>query len=133
MLQQVQTEIDYGLTPMPELMERLAQQQDEPVCGFADRVLVQLQRGAALRDAWQEALRATYPLTALRPADLEPLVALGRVLGTSHVEDQVKHLKLAMDRIEHNLEAALAERDRDARLYSYLGVIASVALVIALM
>jgi len=132
MLEQLRSEMDYGLTPIPELMRRIAGQQPDPVATFARAVLTHLRSGEPARQAWQAALTDVYPLTALTQGDLEALTVLGRTLGTSHVEDQVRHIELAVSRLEHNLQEAVAQREENAKLYTYLGVIASLALVIVL-
>lgn len=74
---------------------------------------------------WSGALR-------LQPDDCAVLAALGRNLGRSHVEDQIRHLRAAGARLERAGERALAERDRLAGLARYLGACAGLIVAILL-
>jgi stage III sporulation protein AB len=132
MLQEIRTGVDYGLTPLPELMRQLAEQGEAPVRCFATTVLEQLGAGTPLKAAWQQSLEVLTEQTPLQAEDLEPLAVLGRSIGSSDSDDQLRHLELAMVRLEHRIGETIQERDQNARLYTYLGLIGSLALVIAL-
>lgn len=131
-LQVLLSEIDYGLTPLPAALERAARAAGGEVAAFLEDAARRLsaRRDAGAQDALREALaRADLALAA---ADRDVLLALGAALGTSGREDQVRHLMLALRRLELAEDEARREGERGQRLARWLGVLGSLALVLLL-
>lgn len=131
-LRMLETEVDYGATPLPRALERVSRS----VPGTAGRLFalaaahLAQSRGEGAGEAWARALMGVYPETCWRRSDLDILMALGPYLGASHREDQLRHLRLALERL------AAAERDacrdalQQARLAQYLGVLGGLLLAL---
>ena len=134
-LQSLRTEVDYARTPLPQALRRAGQSDAGPAGLLLRGTAERLDRGggAGPADAWSAALAEAGDRSAWAPSDVEELTRLGQALGGSDAADQVRHLALAIARL-HTAEgesAALAERQ--ARMWSYLGVLAGLALVLAVL
>ncbi|MBX6378612.1 MAG: stage III sporulation protein AB, partial [Clostridia bacterium] len=94
-LQVLQTEIDYAATPLPEALERAGRHLRPPVhdllAAAAERLRQAGEEGAAA--AWAAAVAAVDGAMAWTARDREAVLALGPSLGTSHREDQLRHLQ----------------------------------------
>jgi stage III sporulation protein AB len=130
----LQTEVEYGATPLPEALIRAAQSGGAAVGPlFADTARRMgagggITPGEAMRAAWQEGAAAT----ALAPSDVGVVLSLAEVLGASGRADQVRHLALARERLAGEEARAQEERARYERLARYLGVLSGAALVLIL-
>jgi stage III sporulation protein AB len=129
------TEVEYGATPLPAAL-RSAGRSAGPIvgpllAGAADRL--EAGGGITAGEALAAAIAGEGAQTCLTPADLEALAALTGVLGASGRQDQVRHLRLALERLAGAEAEASAARLRYERMYQYIGVLAGLALVLILM
>lgn len=128
------TEIEYGATPMPAAL-RSAGQGAGPVIGplfLAAADHLESGGGITPGEAMAAALDEGAASTCLSPPDLEILRALAPVLGASGRQDQIRHLRLAQERLGGAEVEALAERGRYERLFRYAGVLSGLALILIL-
>lgn len=134
-LQVLLTEIDYGLTPLDQALQRAAGAAPPgPVGAAFRRAGEELGRtpGCPPRTAWSQAWRRAAPELALTAADLEILLALAPSLGASDRHHQQRHIQLCSRRLAAAETDALAAAQRYLRLYRYLGVIAGGLLAVLL-
>lgn len=133
-LQVLLTEIDYGLTPLDEALQRAAAAAPGPVAAAFRRGGEELGRtpGCPPRAAWHKAWHEAAPELALTAADLEILLALAPSLGTSDRHHQRRHILLCSQRLAAAEAEARAAAQRYLRLYRYLGVIAGGLLAVLL-
>ena len=68
----------------------------------------------------------------LQSDDIEILLSLGRVLGTSDTLDQQKHFKTTIMNLERSQDDAKENKDKNAKMYRSLGVLFGSAVVIIL-
>lgn len=130
----LQTEVEYGATPLPEALERAARAAGPPVGAIFAECASRLRRGggATAGEALEAALDAAAGATYLGPEELSAMRALGAVLGASGRADQIRHLQLARRRLEAEEARARDERQRYERMARYLGVLSGAALVLIL-
>lgn len=131
----LETEIVYGLSPLPEALRRVSTAAAQPVAGlFADAAARMDDRRAerTAGECWTEAVHAAWPLTALREPEKSSLLALAATLGATDRDDQVKHLRLAIAQLGVEEEAAREEGARFGKMWRSLGALAA-ALVVILM
>lgn len=126
------TEVEYGATPLPAALRSAARSAGPPVGPLFTETADRLEAGGGMTagEAWAAALVQTAPATALTPADLEALQALTAVLGASGRQDQVRHLRLALERLAGAEAEAASEQVRYERMYQYVGVLSGLALVL---
>lgn len=132
-LQRLETEIVYGLTPLPRAMGRVGEQVPEPVGRlFRDAAASLREEGADARECWSRALDANWDRLSLRKPELETLRQFGSSLGISDKEDQTKHLRLTMQQLQAEEEQASEDRRRYEKMWRNLGVLGG-ALIVVLM
>lgn len=132
-LQRLETEITFGLTPLPEALRRIAEQTAEPVAAIFRRAAEELDSHTVrTADAWQTSVRAVWGRTAMKESERDIVLQLGYSLGASDRLDQIKHLRLAMNQLQCEEENAADEQRRYAKMWRSLGMLGG-ALVVILM
>lgn len=128
----LQTEIEYGGTPLPEALVVTARAAGPAVGPIFQRTATLLKHGGGMTagEALKAALGEAADHTALTDPDHEVLLALAAVLGSSGRQDQVRHLQLARQRLAGEEARAEEHRARYERLARYLGVLSGAALVL---
>ncbi|EAX47924.1 stage III sporulation protein AB [Thermosinus carboxydivorans Nor1] len=126
--------INYAAIPLPEALARCSVGINGPVAELFGRMAQMLQKESWLSP--QEALRralgqADSRLVLGRP-ELEALLLLGANLGAMNREEQQKQLDLVQHELEKAEREAIAQRDPNMKMYRYLGVCGSLAIVILL-
>ncbi|UVI32283.1 stage III sporulation protein SpoIIIAB [Paenibacillus spongiae] len=133
-LQRLETEIGYGYTPLPEAVTSSAAHLPEPVAGLlqsVSRLLAEGEReGKTFRECWEEALTMHWPGTAMKNAEQSALIRLGSALGISDRDDQVKHLRLAVQQLKAEEDAARDDQSRYEKMCKSLGVLVAALVVI---
>lgn len=134
-LQRLETEIGYGFTPLPDAIARSAAHVPEP----AASLLRSVNRGLAdaselsFQESWEEAIAQAWPNTAMRQQEQAAFVRLGHSLGISDRDDQMKHLKLAVQQLQYEEEAARQESARYVKMWRSLGVLSAALIVILIL
>lgn len=133
-LQRLETEITYGYTPLPEALGNLALQQSEPLRSMFQEVADRLSAGsgATTLDSWQQAIQTVWKKTAMKSSERQTLSQLGFTLGISDRQDQIKHLRLAMNQLQSEEDAARDDQKRYESMWRSLGALGG-ALVVILM
>lgn len=124
-LQALESEIAFGAAPLPEAFARIARFYPDPAAVLFATAAAALDppRSLGAAAAWEEALAAAARSAALGADDVAVLRALGPYLGATDRDDQVRHLRLAMARLEAAEAAARDLDQRWGRLYRYGGVL----------
>lgn len=133
LLQYLITEIDYGLTPLPQALEHSSRALGEAMNSFCAFVVRELEKGKALGEAWEMGTVALLENTSLRSEDVAPLLTLAPVLGLSDRPDQLRHLKLAGEHLRAVKRDAELEARKNQTLWRYTGVLSGLVLVLLLM
>lgn len=115
MLKTMAGELDTRLTPLPELISRLACRCDGAAAAFAEELNLHLcQLGEREFSAlWAESVETAFDI--LSGEEREMLSALGLCLGRYELERQLTELSLTLDRLYHAIDrrsAALPEKKR---------------------
>lgn len=129
----LESEVAYATEALPTALGRVAAGVASPVRRLfaAASDLLRSGQGLAAGDAWREAACRVFPETALEAADLEVILALSGYLGVTDRDDQVRHLRLASERLAAREQEAAAEQRASERMWRYLGVLGGLALGIA--
>jgi len=132
-LQQLETEISYGMTPLPDAMHSIARKLQDPLASLFRKIAEELSSGSlTTNQSWNAAVDDCWHRTAMRSAEKEIFLQLGSTLGVSDREDQLKHLHLAMGQLKGEEEAAKEDQRRYAKMWRSLGMLGG-ALVVILM
>lgn len=131
-LQMLETEILYGLTPLPIALRRVGKGVPYPIGQFFDITASLLVKGEGTTagEAWAMGLNILGEESALLPEDLDVLLLFGQSLGGSDREEQEKNLRLVKEQLS-TLELKAEElKGKNKKLWQYLGF--SMGAVIAL-
>ncbi|NLL43906.1 MAG: hypothetical protein GX251_11265 [Firmicutes bacterium] len=132
-IQVLESEIQFAKTTLPNVIAAEARQSSGDIGRFLQLVNKGLAAGTGERFSviWEEGLN-NLAANGLPAAVLEDLHHVGEVLGMSDTAEQVKHLKVAMHRLGQALETAEQEREKQARLWQYLGFSAGLLIILLL-
>lgn len=134
-LQRLETEIQYGQTPLPEALARLAGIVPLPVSAlFADMSgKLTAEAGTTVRECWESSIAGGWPRTAMKTPEKEALQRLGSTLGSSGREDQLKHVRLAMLQLQAEEATAREEQQRYEKMCRSLGLLGAALVVIVML
>ncbi|MEF3301940.1 stage III sporulation protein SpoIIIAB [Paenibacillus sp. GYB003] len=131
-LQRLETEMNYGYTPLPEALARIADQLEPQLAAMfrmaAEPMLAA--NGKTAAESWREAVDACWKQTALSSNEREILSQLSFTLGISDRDDQTKHLRLAVSLLQAEEQAAREDQRRYEKMWRSLGVLAGAFVVI---
>lgn len=121
-LQLLATEIDYGRTSLPEACHKISGQTIPPIAQFFGDFASLLDNDSSLNasEAWNKAL-AHLSDGGFIKNDVEIIAQLGNVIGRSDANDQLKHILIVQKQLQSCGEQAMGERDKNVRLWNYLG------------
>lgn len=128
----MEAEMQFHLTPMPELLKKLSRDVDGPAKAFffqCKEALWQLE-DTPLSVIWRKNLH--IEALTLEEEDRQVLEQLGAVLGQYDLDGQMRAIGSARLRLEECLEKANARRTSLGRVYSALGMAAGILSVLLL-
>ena len=130
-------EITYSHAPLAEALERVGRRSGGPLGDMFVRASERIctQEGESLQEIWSGETRTmaagakNLPLTR---ADLEQFTALGEHLGYLDVDMQERTLLLYLEQLDLSIEYLQSHRQEKCRLYTSLGVMGGIFLVIVM-
>jgi stage III sporulation protein AB len=132
-LQRLETEISYGLTPLPTALLTISRQISLPLSQIFLLAGEQLTSfGRTTEESWRYAIDAAWQDTAMKVTEKEVFQQLGLTLGLTDREDQIKHLRLTVSQLQAEEMTAWEEQKRYEKMWKSLGLL-SAALVVILM
>ncbi|HBN94906.1 MAG TPA: hypothetical protein DDZ66_01280 [Firmicutes bacterium] len=133
-IQVLESEIQFARTTLPNVITVQATQYSGDMGRFLNILSTRLKAGTGERfgTIWEEGIQ-NLASNGLPKSALEDLHSLGDVLGTTDVTEQVKHLKVLLHRLEQALQIAQEEREKQTRLWQYLGFSAGLLIVLLLL
>lgn len=128
-------EISFGRALLPYAFETVARRLGPPLGRLYESAAARLLAGdeRSAREIWEAAIAEIYPRSALTPGDREIVSSLGVSLGISDQEGQLKQIGLTLQHLEIALEEARDKRQRNEKMWRYLGFAGGAALVILLL
>ncbi|ULL15444.1 stage III sporulation protein AB [Paenibacillus sp. H1-7] len=131
-MQRLETEIVYGYTPLKEALEKVAKACAQPVNAIFRYSAEALDQSDArsVQSIWHQAVDEHWKHTSLKAGEQDIIRQLGFTLGLSDSTDQVKHLRLAIQQLQGELEGAQEERKRYESMWRSLGLLMGALIVI---
>lgn len=130
-LEIMRSEIAEMLSPLEAVLQKLGREMPEPFCSFFSECADEMKRRGDIPFGiiWKKQLTYNTALT-LGAREKEELVSLGNVLGRYSADEQ----RISIERTSRTLESILSVADSDRRrlggLYTKLGIICGISLVI---
>ncbi len=134
MLDRMESELSYRLTPLPALMGRLAEGSGKLLAAALEQCRDKLRdpERQPFREIWEEAVAWNLDLP-LAEEERKNLEELGRMLGRYDLEGQLRSIQNAKAGLKRCLDHAVRERDRLGRVFGVLGVSSGAVLVLLLL
>ncbi|GGH25207.1 stage III sporulation protein SpoIIIAB [Paenibacillus segetis] len=131
-LKRLETEIMYGFTPLPDALQRIANQNKEPI-----RSLFTVAAGHmnppnnwTAQDSLQHAVESQWGFTSMKKPEKDIMNQLSYTLGTSDRQDQIGHIVTAIRQLESEEVAARDEQSRYEKMCKSLGLLSGAFVVI---
>ncbi|MDA8442543.1 MAG: hypothetical protein M0Z55_09220 [Peptococcaceae bacterium] len=131
-LSALETEINYGATPLPQALKVAAQGIDPALGSIFEQTAAQIMVQIPAGPAWENSCSKAKHELCLTEEDWRNIISFGIGLGTADRSEEVKKLKLVCTRLLALEERAAERGGKLARLWSYMGFLvgAAIALVI---
>lgn len=122
-LQMLETEVLFGLTPLPLGLQRVGKKMASPINKLFLITGKHLSKGEGLTagEAWEIALKELEQESALLLEDLDILLYFGQSLGGSDREEQHKNFKLVQEHLKNAESKAEELKIRNTKMWQYLG------------
>lgn len=133
-LSMLETEISYSHSPLPDALKNIAKRCDREISGLFLKTMkyISTRSGLTACEAWEKALEDFNMNSYLKPADLEILSAFGKYLGSTDTDDQIKNIKLTLANLKQQELIAIEERQKNEKLWKYLGVLSGIMVFLLL-
>lgn len=131
-IQRLETEINYGFTPLPKALKRISRSTQGPVSNLFEQAATRLSQndGLTTKESWQQIMDEEWSSTAMNVTEKEIMLQLGSTLGISDRNDQLKHLRLASNQLQSEEFTAKEEQIRYEKMCKSLGVLSGALIVI---
>lgn len=129
----LETEICYGLTPLPKAFDHIGKRTAEPLSSLLINVGEDLLfHRLTLTEAWRHFLQSLGRVSALKKNDLDCLWYFGQGLGEGDLAEEKKKFRLLSQQLQEQYQEAIQERDKNQRIWQYLGITLGIAAVLIL-
>ncbi|WP_164931676.1 stage III sporulation protein SpoIIIAB [Longirhabdus pacifica] len=134
-MQRLQTEVTYGLTPLPEALQHISKVIPSPPLAnmFYDISMMLSEEGTSTQECWLYGISKHWRKTAMKKAEKEILERLGSTLGLSDQDNQLKHIQLAVQQLQMEEEHARANQMRLSKMWRSLGILTGLLVTIILL
>ncbi|WP_026689308.1 stage III sporulation protein SpoIIIAB [Alteribacter aurantiacus] len=131
-LEALETEMVYGLTPLKEACNSVAKQVRDPIRLLFSTFSETLGREEKLASkVWCETIAKTKKNVEFKQGEWDVLLQFGQTLGLQDLENQRKHLRLALKYLEQQENDARENQKKHESMYKSLGFLGGI--LIALM
>jgi stage III sporulation protein AB len=126
--------IGYVSMPLPEAFHRCSAGVEGPIGDFLRRAAEILETNSQVTpgEAIEEALKQEDSKLYFHSAELDVLQALGANLGILHHGEQENYLSLVQEQLENIRRGAESVRDKNCKLYRYLGLCSGLLIVLVM-
>ncbi|AZK47055.1 stage III sporulation protein SpoIIIAB [Paenibacillus lentus] len=133
-LKRLETEIMYGYTPLPDALQRIADQSGEPIKALFEGAAAQMNPPLnwTAQQSLHHAVETRWKYTAMKAPEKEVMLQLGFTLGTSDRTNQLGHIATAIRQLESEEHAAREEQGRYEKMSKSLGLLGGAFIVILL-
>lgn len=131
-MQMLETEIVYGATPLPELLKKVAMKSKQEISWIFlyTTEILDRKEGYLFYEAWEQAVKLKTKKTSFTKEDIDLLIRIGKNLGVSDRNDQIKHIHLLMEEIKRSYELSIINQNKNVRLCRNFGVLIGLTIII---
>ena len=125
----LKTKVKFTYEPIPEIFEEISNSVNKNIGNIFKNAKNKMNKTTA-NIAWEEAIDET--VTNLKQEDRNTLKTLSKLLGQTDVEGQVGQIEITQRFLEDQIGQALEEKQKNEKLYTKLGTIMGLAIIIVL-
>ena len=125
----LKTKIKFTYEPIPEIFEELSKTKIKNIGNIFKSAEEKMNIKTA-DISWEEAIEESQ--TNLKQEDKTILKTLSKLLGQTDVEGQISQINITEKFLESQIKEAVEEKKKNEKLYTRLGTIMGLALVIVL-
>lgn len=126
-----EVKINFSYETIPEIFNEISQKIGGPAGKiFSDTVKYINGKNMLAGKAWETAVIDNS--NELKKEDIYCIKNLGKMLGSTDLDGQISQIKLVEEFINNQLEEALHEKNKNAKMYQKLGAIVGLIIVIVL-
>ncbi len=125
----LKTKIKFTYEPIPEIFEEISKTSIKNIGNIFKRAKEKMNTKTA-NEAWEEAVIETE--SNLKEDDKNVLKALSKLLGQTDMEGQISQIEITEKFLDTQIKEAEEEKRKNEKLYTRLGTIMGLAMVIAL-
>jgi len=133
-LSMLESEINYGHMPLPQALRSISKKCDKDVADLFAQTAHYLssRRGLTADEAWEMSLKEFFLNSNIAENDYEILIAFGKYLGSTDKQDQIKNIRLALDNLRQQELSSIHEKEKNEKMWRYLGVLSGIMIVLLL-
>ena len=134
-LNQLSNEIFYLSTMMEDVLYKIAEKNKFIINKFFILTAENLKdaENNDIRTAWNKAVDECMPGTALEDEDENILKSFGALLGNTNKDGQIENINLTLQQLKNQEIKAEEEKKKYGNLYSRLGLLMGIAILITFM
>lgn len=125
----LKTKIKFTYEPIPEIFEEISKTSMKNIGNIFKRAKEKMNTKTA-NEAWEEAVIETE--SNLKEDDKNVLKALSKLLGQTDMEGQISQIEITEKFLDTQIKEAEEEKRKNEKLYTRLGTIMGLAMVIVL-
>ena len=128
-------DVEYGGCTLAESFERIAKKQEPPFQTFLNTLCIKMkkEKGMPFEMIFEGAVNETLQTSALRIKDKENLTRLGRQLGNTQRNSQLRTIQIYLEELEQLIQELEKEKQEKQKLGRILGISSGVLIVILLL
>ena len=133
-LSMLESEINYGHLPLPQALKSISRKCDKDVAELFARAAQYLssRNGLTADEAWEKSLKEFFFNSYIAENDYEILIAFGKYLGSTDKQDHIKNIRLAMYNLRQQELSSIQEKEKNEKMWRYLGVLSGIMVVLLL-
>ncbi len=125
----LKTKIKFTYEPIPEIFQEIASNASKNIGNIFQTAKEKMSNTTA-NVAWEEAIEETT--TNLKKEDKHILKTLSKLLGQTDSEGQIGQIEITEKFLETQIKEAIEDKQKNEKLYTRLGTIMGLAIVIIL-
>ena len=125
----MKSKIKFTYEPIPEIFEEISKTSSRNISELFKTAKIKMNDLTA-NEAWEEAIEESQ--NNLKKEDKDVLKTLSKLLGQTDAEGQISQIEITENFLESKIQEAMEEKKKNEKLYTRLGTIMGLAIVIIL-
>ena len=125
----LKSKIKFTYEPIPEIFEEISKTSSRNISELFKTAKIKMNDLTA-NEAWKEAIEESQ--NNLKKEDKDVLKTLSKLLGQTDAEGQISQIEITENFLESKIQEAMEEKKKNEKLYTRLGTIMGLTIVIIL-